>query len=637
MSWYSLFRQSVVPVVQQTVSSTNQPSEAISAPAAADSSSGATGTLSEKRRQSGGGSGFKNFYVDPASVSSEPAAFAPSGFAQGNDALIALEQALYNGQELPPEIRARLAEMATPEYVNNGLNIMGIRDEWLNDNPWGRGDLSLATDQQLYDEFRNLQQWRADHAGNALSREFGDELQALGALDFTGLSSLALGDMNPHGLLGLQLDAAADLTGTKPEEWAGGLRSIAGAMNPFVGAGIAMGPVAAYGADVGDQAESYARGQALRYVGGQIAPYVSAGVSAGAEWIRQLAQQLGITTEQAEALASGINPDAVANVDYAGSADIGAEIPGLPSDMAPQFSRPASVWTGEEGGGMLRTGGFPQAQMMSSTPATTTFSGEGMLPVEMPTDDVLRAMGIDVAGAGAAALSEPTLEQEQPEQSTGEKVAEKVVNRTINNALQRAVNELFAEDAPADAPVRDEGETDAQYQEELLTYLNIDPQSMADLGLEPGTPEYMARILEQADQRIAELTEGLDLNAEDLSAQLRQMTDEDLKALQRALYVRGQLEAQTSGSTVIDPTTGEEIDLGTKGGMLNPGVAGYQAGLARDIEGITSVDQLNKLLTRGFDPYGMQADKDARFEQAKRNEREEEEMRRRRRGGMLGL
>lgn len=187
-----------------------------------------------------------------------------------------------------------------------------------------------------------------------------------------------------------------------------------------------------------------------------------------------------------------------------------------------------------------------------------------------------------------------------------------------------------------DAPQRAEGQSDEQYVETLVEYMGLDSATMAEQGLTPGSPEYMQYIMEQSDAIIAQVLGDADVNTDDLAAQLRGKTEAELLQLQRALYVRGQMETMMGSGTYADPYSGigEEV-LGE--GTFNPNVAAYQRGRARDVQtlaglqGDEAMDFLNSLLTRQGDPFGMQAAQDARFEQAKLNEGDE-----RRRRGLLG-
>jgi len=177
-------------------------------------------------------------------------------------------------------------------------------------------------------------------------------------------------------------------------------------------------------------------------------------------------------------------------------------------------------------------------------------------------------------------------------------------------------------------------EEQQQYLADVVNYLGLDAQTMADAGLTPGSPEYTAYILDQADTIIAQVLGGIDVDSADLAQQLRTKTDKELQALQRALYVRGQLGQQMGAGTYTDPSTGnaEEV-IGP--GMFNPSTAAYQRGLAgrvnrlAGLQGADARQQLQGMLGRNSDMFGMQAQQDQRFEQAKLDDDEQ------RRRGML--
>lgn len=188
--------------------------------------------------------------------------------------------------------------------------------------------------------------------------------------------------------------------------------------------------------------------------------------------------------------------------------------------------------------------------------------------------------------------------------------------------IGQAVNELLGSDTPEGAPQRGEGQTDEQYAQDLAAYMNLDAEAMAAQGLQPGSPEYMQYILQQADSIIADITEGMDVDAEDLSAQLRSKTAEEMQDLQRALFVRGTLQQMMGAGTYTDPFTGEAQDVIAPSGMLfNPNVAAYQRGLAGSFQNLGGsrdpLADINALLGRRPDLFGMQGRADQAMEQAK--------------------
>lgn len=187
---------------------------------------------------------------------------------------------------------------------------------------------------------------------------------------------------------------------------------------------------------------------------------------------------------------------------------------------------------------------------------------------------------------------------------------------------------------PSGAPEQGDS-TPEEYASQLGDYLGLDAASMAEQGLQPGTPEYMQHIMARADQVIADVLGDMDVDAEDFAQQLRGKTEAELLQLQRALYVRGQMDQLMGSGTYVDPATGlgEEV-IGA--GMFNPAVGAYQQGVATDVEtlggmrGQDAMDFLNTRLGRNTDFFGMQQQADERFEQAK----QEDDLRRRR--GMFG-
>lgn len=184
---------------------------------------------------------------------------------------------------------------------------------------------------------------------------------------------------------------------------------------------------------------------------------------------------------------------------------------------------------------------------------------------------------------------------------------------------------LGAHDGPPPPAADATPEEQAQYATDIVNYLGLDAQTMADAGLTPGSPEYTKYILDQADAIISQVMGDLDVNADDLAAQLRTKTDQELQQLQRALYVRGQLGTQASAGTYTDPFTGTSQEV-VGPGMFDPNTAAYQRGLAGNVDqlgglrGSQAYDYLQQLLGRDSDPFGMQAQQDQQFELAKLND-----------------
>jgi hypothetical protein len=203
--------------------------------------------------------------------------------------------------------------------------------------------------------------------------------------------------------------------------------------------------------------------------------------------------------------------------------------------------------------------------------------------------------------------------------------------------LGRALANLGGgEGAPQDAPQREEGQSDADFVQSLAAYVNVDAGALAEMGLTPGTPQYYEYLMGQMDNTLA----GYE-DAADLMGQLRGKTQDELTNLRRALYVRGQLDQLMGSGTYTDPFTGlgeEVIDAGGAG--INPGMAAYQRGLGRSIEGFAGLDQtarreeIGSFLDRAPDLYGVQGRMDARSEREAMVQAFLEDLKRRQ-GGML--
>jgi hypothetical protein len=170
---------------------------------------------------------------------------------------------------------------------------------------------------------------------------------------------------------------------------------------------------------------------------------------------------------------------------------------------------------------------------------------------------------------------------------------------------------------PDDAPQRAEDVTDEQYAEQLVEYANLDAEAMAAQGFVPGTPQYYDHIMGQMDSVINQVLEGMDVDSADLANQLRTKTDEELRALERALFIRGQMEQLMGSGTYTDPATGlDEEVIGD--GMFNPGRGAYQRGLARNVNdlgrlrGADARKFLGDLTSRDVDFFGMQGRADER-------------------------
>lgn len=290
----------------------------------------------------------------------------------------------------------------------------------------------------------------------------------------------------------------------------------------------------------------------------------------------------------------------------------------------------------------MQTDPFTGAQY--SQPAMTTFSSEGMLPqVTMPTADV----PMDWAGFAANVNAPTDLDEMDAENrealEAGDTPPQPTEQSGINPRtvakIALAVNDLLgSQGTPEGAPTLDQNENEGQFAEELADYMGLDAQTLADQGLTPGTEEYYQYLMSESDRIIAEALEGTDANAEDYSEALRGKTQSELQQLQRALYVRGQLDLMMGSGTYTDPFTGiDEEVIAPEGEQFNPYVGAYQRGVARTtdelagLRGDDAVSYLNDLLGRSdVDLFGMQGAQDAEFERAKLEENDE--MRRRRRG-----
>jgi hypothetical protein len=238
---------------------------------------------------------------------------------------------------------------------------------------------------------------------------------------------------------------------------------------------------------------------------------------------------------------------------------------------------------------------------------------------------------------------DPTVVPQEPTPSpagtpTQRTVSPEQLQRYVKVGQQ--VNGILGGDAEGpQAPAADASpEEEQQYYQEIVDYLGLDAQTMAEAGLQPGTQEYTDYILDQADAIISQVLGDMDVDAEDLATQLRTKTTEELQALQRALYIRGQLGQRMGSGTYEDPFTGEEQEVIGEG-TFDPNTGAYQRGLAQNVNelgglrGGDAYEYLQGMLGRKGDPFRMQASADERFEQALREQDPEAERRRR---GMLG-
>lgn len=248
------------------------------------------------------------------------------------------------------------------------------------------------------------------------------------------------------------------------------------------------------------------------------------------------------------------------------------------------------------------------------------------------------------ADAPAPAAPAPTGSQAPAKPLTGKDYVDAA--KKLNSLYER----LTGADVPEfTVPERPEGMTDEEYQEEVhryaVEYLSLDPEAMQEAGLEPGTQEYLAYILQQADaiigavfgENAGDILEGA--TTEELQAAFRDKTDEEGEALLRALYVRGALGQVTQSDVVEDPFTGTAEELGEIGSPVRGAEAGRQRGYARflqDVLGLSgpeAAEAMKGLLGRDVDLFGLERNADAR-KLAEMLEQQTPEGKRRR--GMLG-
>jgi hypothetical protein len=312
--------------------------------------------------------------------------------------------------------------------------------------------------------------------------------------------------------------------------------------------------------------------------------------------------------------ATGEGVPAVNNAQVADSGQIMTDVYG---PMMP----PAIPEADPTFGGMLSQSG-PGEFSVPPSPGSTSMPAA--VPEADPTFGGMLAESEPGVYAPPAPSTAPTPQQIQ----RYAKIA-KTVYDTIGNG------ESNREGQPQDPGPDATEEEVAQYAEGMASYLGLDAQTMAAAGLQPGSPEYMEYILQQADAIISQVMEGIDVDTVDLAQQLRAKSQAEIEHLQRALYVRGQMGQRMGQGTYTDPFTGKGEEV-IGAGEFNPGVAAYQRGLAGQVDalgnlrGKAAFDQLQGMLGRDVDLYGMQARQDEEFERAKL---EETDRRRRMYGG----
>jgi hypothetical protein len=363
--------------------------------------------------------------------------------------------------------------------------------------------------------------------------------------------------------------------------------------------------------------------QALGMGSNAAAPYVNDAIDAGSDYWRRLGQG---GMPEGGAMVDGVMVD--------GATSGGLAAPAV-TDLSqflsqPTLSGPASVISPDGVARSAQPGMFGEWQ----APAPSqSFGGDPLNALSAPLGGAAGLGSAFSSTAEGGAMVDGEMQDGATEggTSTGSNLTGADLQRYLK--IGQTVNSLLSSDSPEGAPQRDEGETDADYTQELVDYANLDAAAMAEAGLQPGSPEYYEYIMAQMDSVIAQTLGDLDVDAEDFADQLRAKTQEELLALQRALYVRGQVELLMGSGTYTDPATGiEEEVIGE--GMFDPNVGAYQRGLARStdtlagLRGEDAMNYLNELLGRDTDFFGMQQQADERYELAKRNE--QDELRRRR-------
>lgn len=463
-----------------------------------------------------------------------------------------IEEAIFAGQALPPELRQQLIDLTYAQQRGRGMD--SIYDEW-----GTQAEGRLGQDLGMFDSVRDR---RADQAALSDEELWGQTVALLQQIERGGT------DFDKLFNAGVQIGTTA-------------VGSLAGGP-----AGAALGAGFSSKA-LGAETEDALKAAATAYAGGQFnAPELDMEYLAAADAAGGLLPEFGMLSGGGPLSALG---------------------------GTPLYSTPASTTYGLDG-----TPSF-------STPAMTTVAGEG-LPFNLQTGALTPGM----LAPGAVIPSAPTPEVDSPGITTRDlyKYA-KIAN---------SIESMFG--SPQDAPQRAGGQSDQQYADQLANYMGLDAETMAGYGLMPGSPQYYEYIMAQADTIIDQVLAGVDVDSADLAAQLRGKTAQEMQALQRALYVRGQMQTLVGSGSYADPVSGREEEVISPDGMFNPGMAGYQRGLARNVDtlaglrGVEAADYLDTLLGRSPDMYGMQAAADAQYQQALLEQQEDP---RRRRGMFSGF
>lgn len=383
------------------------------------------------------------------------------------------------------------------------------------------------------------------------------------------------------------------------DKFEGMLMPLLASFFPVIGPALA-GAMGSAQSDESPTIGSTLKGAVKGYVGGEIGQGLFGANAADSSWLNEV-----------DAIPASMNPSDLGQLAGANVGANGTQLANLDPSIAGT--------TTDVTGGMLTP----------SDPALGQFTFDSSMD---PGDFQTTNFGPDPASATAAAPAQ-TPSSQPPQKSTVQQLQQ--IQKYVK--LADTVKDLLGAKAQ-DGPAQADGESDQDYGAELVNYLGLDNQTMADAGLEPGSPEYMQYIEQQADSIIHQVLGDIDVNADDLSAQLRGKSEAEMLQLQRALFVRGALDARMGAGTYADPLSGQMQEV-TGSGTFNPNVAAAQRGWAGDINdlaGLRGNDALSKIqgmLSRNRDPFNMQADQDARFEQAKRDDQDEERKRR----GMLGL
>ena len=264
----------------------------------------------------------------------------------------------------------------------------------------------------------------------------------------------------------------------------------------------------------------------------------------------------------------------------------------------------------------------------------------------MSDDDIMRRLvssgmssqaDVDALRQQLAAGAEGAASAAQPagDQSKGMSATDALSAAQRVAGLAKQVAALIGDDgqkaaAQEQRPAREQGQTDREYAQEVadwaVKYLDIDSAAMAKAGLQPGSPEYLNFILEQANSVISQIFSKGGLKegetVQDLQTQLGDLTKSELRQLDRALFVRGELGKMMGAGDYFDPFSGrtERVE---GAGQFNAGRAAYQRGVARSVDELAGLrgsdarQYLGGMLGRKADLYGLQATADANMLRAR--------------------